>query len=282
MPYIGQQVPGLYQATKAVQRFNGDGSDTTFTLTTTVASAQDVLVSVNNVVQDTAAYTIPDGTTLTFSSAPSAGTGNIFVNYLSPQAGTIVPPAGSVTTTKIANNAVTMAKLATSGTLPALNGSALTNVGKVLQVITANKLDTFSSTSRTFVDVTGLSVQITPVSTSSKIYVSGVLVCSASDHWVFARLMRDSTQVLTPSGTLGNRTTANFGFGTLNTGEYMPSSLPIHALDSPSSTSQLTYKIQIETHAGTGFVNRTERDGNDSTGYDLRGVSTITVMEIAG
>jgi len=44
-------------------------------------------------VQDTAAYTIPDGVTLTFTAAPSTGTANIFVNYLSPQAGTIAPPA---------------------------------------------------------------------------------------------------------------------------------------------------------------------------------------------
>ena len=93
MPYIGQKVPGSYQATKAVQRFNGDGSDTTFTLNTTVSSMQDVLVSVDGVVQDTAAYTIPDGTTLTFTAAPSSGTGNIFVNYLAPQAGTITPAA---------------------------------------------------------------------------------------------------------------------------------------------------------------------------------------------
>jgi len=73
MPYIGQQVPGSYQATKAVQRFDGDNSTTTFTLTTTVSSVQDVLVSVDGVVQDTAAYTIPDGVTLTFSAAPSSG-----------------------------------------------------------------------------------------------------------------------------------------------------------------------------------------------------------------
>ena len=92
MPYIGQKVPGSYQATKAVQRFNGDGSDTTFTLTTTVSSVQDVLVSVDGVVQDTAAYTIPDGTTLTFSAAPSSGTGNIFVNYLGIADNSIVPP----------------------------------------------------------------------------------------------------------------------------------------------------------------------------------------------
>jgi hypothetical protein len=93
MPYIGQKVPGSYQATKAVQRFNGDNSTTTFTLTTAVSSVQDVLVSVDGVVQDTTSYTIPDGVTLTFTAAPSTGTANIFVNYLSPQAGTITPPA---------------------------------------------------------------------------------------------------------------------------------------------------------------------------------------------
>ena len=93
MPYIGKDVPTAYQSTTAVQRFNGDGSDTTFTLTTAVSSVQDVLVSVDGVVQDTAAYTIPDGTTLTFTAAPSSGTGNIFVNYLAPQASTITPAA---------------------------------------------------------------------------------------------------------------------------------------------------------------------------------------------
>jgi len=62
MPYLGQQTADNFQSTTAVQRFNGDGSDTTFTLTTAVSSVQDVLVSVDGVVQDTAAYTIPHHT----------------------------------------------------------------------------------------------------------------------------------------------------------------------------------------------------------------------------
>ena len=74
MVYIGKDVATAYQSTTAVQRFNGDGSDTTFTLTTAVSSVQDVLVSVDGVVQDTAAYTIPDGTTLTFTAEPSSVT----------------------------------------------------------------------------------------------------------------------------------------------------------------------------------------------------------------
>ena len=93
MPYIGKDVATAYQSTTAVQRFDGDGSDTTFTLTTAVSSVQDVLVSVDGVVQDTSAYTIPDGTTLTFTAAPSSGTANIFVNFLAPQTGTVTPAA---------------------------------------------------------------------------------------------------------------------------------------------------------------------------------------------
>ena len=92
MAYIGNQVQSGFHAIPSVQRFNGDGSDTTFTLSQTVSSVQDILVSVDGVVQDSNAYTIPDGTTLTFSAAPSSGTGNIFVNYLALTDGSVTAP----------------------------------------------------------------------------------------------------------------------------------------------------------------------------------------------
>ena len=93
MPYIGGLPAVNFQSTPSVQRFNGDGSDTTFTLNTTVNSVQDILVSVDGVVQDSNAYTVPDGTTLTFTAAPSSGTGNIFVNYLGKTLSSVTPPA---------------------------------------------------------------------------------------------------------------------------------------------------------------------------------------------
>ena len=93
MAYLGQGPVTTFESSTAVQRFNGDGSDTTFTLTTAVSSVQDVLVSVDGVVQDTSSYTIPDNTTLTFTAAPSSGTANIFVYYLAPQTGTVTPAA---------------------------------------------------------------------------------------------------------------------------------------------------------------------------------------------
>ena len=91
MAYIGNNVPANFQAPPAVVRFSGDGSDTTFALGRTIGSVQEILVSVDGVVQDSAAYTVPDGSTLTFSAAPSSGTNNIFVYFLELAAGTITP-----------------------------------------------------------------------------------------------------------------------------------------------------------------------------------------------
>ena len=93
MPYIGNQPPANFQSRPAVVRFNGDGSDTTFALGRTISAVQDIVVSVDGVVQDTAAYTVPDGVTLTFSAAPSSGTGNIFVYFLDLAGGNITPTA---------------------------------------------------------------------------------------------------------------------------------------------------------------------------------------------
>ena len=93
MSYIGNTLPANFQSLPAVQRFNGDGSDTTFTLAAQIANDQSILVSVDGVTQDSNAYSV-SGTTLTFTSAPSAGTGNIFVNTISPVGSTVVPPDG--------------------------------------------------------------------------------------------------------------------------------------------------------------------------------------------
>jgi hypothetical protein len=91
MAYLGNNVPANFQAPPAVVRFNGDGSDTTFALGRTVGSVQEILVSVDGVVQDTSAYTVPDGSTLTFTAAPSSGTNNIFVYFLDLSAGSVTP-----------------------------------------------------------------------------------------------------------------------------------------------------------------------------------------------
>ena len=81
-----------------------------------------------------------------------------------------------VTGTIIASQIATVnANTITSGSIPLaqipqLSGAKLPT-GSVLQVVSVNKADSFSTTSGTFVDVTGLNVSITPISTTSRIYV---------------------------------------------------------------------------------------------------------------
>ena len=82
MPYIGSQVGSSFSSRPATQEFNGDGSTTVFTLNQTVTQ-EDIVVSVDGVIQESVdAFTVPNGTNLTFTEAPSTGTGNIFVIYL--------------------------------------------------------------------------------------------------------------------------------------------------------------------------------------------------------
>ena len=77
MPLIGNDISPAFESLPTRQEFSGDGSTTTFTLNQTVSSAQDIVVSVDGVVQEpTGAYTVPDGTTLTFTAAPSNNSGN--------------------------------------------------------------------------------------------------------------------------------------------------------------------------------------------------------------
>jgi len=93
MPFIGNPPSTSFQARPATQEFNGDGSTTTFTLNQTVTQ-EDIVVSVDGVVQESVdAYTVPNGTTLTFTAAPSSGTGNIFVIYVGTSVGSVTPAA---------------------------------------------------------------------------------------------------------------------------------------------------------------------------------------------
>jgi len=95
MAYVGNPLASQFQARPATQEFNGDGSTTTFTLNNTVTQ-EDLIVSVDGVVQESVdAFTVPDGTTLTFTAAPSSGTGNIFVIYMGVAGSSVTPPAGN-------------------------------------------------------------------------------------------------------------------------------------------------------------------------------------------
>jgi hypothetical protein len=95
MPYIGTPAVDRFTSTKSASVFSGDGSTTAFTLDHAVGSDEDILVSVDGVVQEpSVAYAVSNGTTLTFTAAPSSNSGNnIFVYYLFRTVGTVGHPS---------------------------------------------------------------------------------------------------------------------------------------------------------------------------------------------
>jgi|TARA_Y100000033_G_scaffold19432_1_gene18244 hypothetical protein len=135
MPYIGNQgsVAGFVNQPSKQDLTGATGS--TLTLTHAVSGPEDISLFINNVRQEpTTSYTAT-GTTVTLQGYTVAASDDIYVLYNGLTQLSSVPVDDSVSTAKIADNAITMAKLATSGTLPALNGSALTSVVGNAQVI---------------------------------------------------------------------------------------------------------------------------------------------------
>ena len=155
--------------------------------------------------------------------------------------------------------------------------------GKILQVVSTTKTDTFSTSSSTLTDITGLSVSITPSSSSSKIlvvaYINGVIDTGSSSYGGRLQLVRGSTNIA-QGDAAGSR---QVGTGHLGGQDSWPffQSTTITYLDSPSTTSSTTYKIQCaHTQSRTIQINTADGDQNSST-FGLRTVSTITVMEVA-
>ena len=100
MPYIGSDPSNRFVAPKAASVFSGDGSTTAFTLDHAVGSDEDILESVDGVIQEpSVAYAVSNGTTLTFTAAPSSNSGNmIFVYYLFRTVGTVSHPSNNALT----------------------------------------------------------------------------------------------------------------------------------------------------------------------------------------
>ena len=153
--------------------------------------------------------------------------------------------------------------------------------GSVMQTASTAKTDTFTTTSTTDVDLTGLSVAITPTSTSDKILVRAVIKwqtsgSSAKPVWT---LLRGATKIAIGDAA-GSRTRASgssVGISIVTDGCYTE---VIEFLDSPASASAQTYKIQVRTSASSLYINRNLTDA-DSAAND-RLISTITAQVIKG
>ena len=255
MPFIGNQ-PALSFTSFAKQDFTTSAT-TSYTLDNPVANANELALFINNVRQEpTTAYSASN-TSLTLTEATSSSD-DMYAIFLGKAIQTVNPPNSSVGTSQLVDGSVTSSKL---------------GAGAILQVQSTTKTDTFNTTSTSFTDVTGLSVAITPSSTSSKVLINfsiGTHDLTGAGDFAY-QIVRGSTAIGLGSG---GGTSATVG-GTINAdrGE----SVAMTFLDTPSTTSATTYKIQVRTPSGTQmFINTRDGNSNYST------ISTITVMEIKG
>ncbi len=150
--------------------------------------------------------------------------------------------------------------------------------GKILQVVSTTKTDAFTVTSSSYTEVTGLTASITPSSSSSKILVAVSLSINPRATTVaYYEIRRDSTSI--GSGTAsGSRPGA---FASVYIGRtFGTTKLSGNFLDSPSSTSALTYSVRVAAGSGVLAIN-TSSDDTDSGAY-ARTSSTITLIEVAG
>jgi len=140
--------------------------------------------------------------------------------------------------------------------------------GKVLQVVEGTKTGDILTTSTSYSDV-GLSVTITPSSATSKIYIMAMLSSAGkyvgnSGTALKAKLLRDSTDIL----FVGD------GIAWTNASEYNICAVPLNKLDTPATTSAITYKVQFASYvSGQNAIVNYYQASNTV-------VSTIIAMEI--
>jgi len=192
-------------------------------------------------------------------------------------------PLSTIASNQIKQNTIVDANINSNANI----ASTKLGTGSVLQVVSANKLDNTGSGDfdANFENISGLSVNITPSSTSSKIYVIATLQVSISSYHITFRIARGGNAIITPVAA-GNRMLgmAHIYGSTSFNDHYNIESKVMQVLDSPSSTSQLTYTVQGQNKHNpntTGLAINGTHSGDDGA-YNSRTTSTITAMEIAG
>ena len=145
--------------------------------------------------------------------------------------------------------------------------------GAILQVVQTFKNDSFSTTSTSYVDITGFSVTITPSSTSNKILLLNFagLSTDGNSSVQYINLLRGSTAIAQPSVSTGFSSTATMFPQSISN----MISWSYSFLDSPSTTSATTYKWQIKGYTGTQYINQRALN-------DMPRTATMIAMEVAG
>ena len=283
MPYIGKQpTVGNFQVCDAISVVNGQAAYTmqVGSANVTPETAFHMLVSLNGVLQKPGSSFTISGSTITFASNLATGDVIDFIILLGDVLNIGTPSDDTVATASIQANAVTAAKLnnnvisgltalgaepadtdefliSDAGTIKRLDYSYIKGGGKVLQVVGATSTNETTTTSTSYQAVTD-GVSITPAASSSKVLLFANFETSGTDSaiMVATSFFRDSTEV-TGGSRLAQRTAAGN-----TTSAAAPDQMSMVFLDSPSTTSQVTYKIAFKrqsNQSGTVKINDDEK-----------------------
>ena len=162
-----------------------------------------------------------------------------------------------------------------------VDGAPTGGGGGIIQVVSTTKTDTFVTTSTSFVDITGLSVSITPKFSTSKILVTYHTNASMEDDGYRGglRLMRDSTAIFVGDSAGSRPQLSNHLVEA--TGTQQQFSYSGQTLDSPATTSAVTYKVQAISLDSGRQININKSYGDSDDALNGRTASSITVMEVS-
>ena len=159
---------------------------------------------------------------------------------------------------------------------------------KILQVVQSKKTSEQSNSSASYVQITDLNCSITPSSTNSKILIMVQISSNVYSGYnsSFFRLTKGGTAI---SGALGadsgdaNEEVSFADTSTQYTNNKAMNTVGTTYLDSPSSTSALTYGVQWRVpntnSSYTNYINGPYARHGSS--YRARAISTITLMVVA-
>ena len=193
---------------------------------------------------------------------------------------------------------VTLAAPAVSGTttltLPATSGTVLTNgtntnfpAGSTLQAVqaifTGTQTLATGGVNANFSDITSLSVTITPSSSSNKILLIAHLTSMCGDdRMIYFKFTGGNTATFV-GDTAGNKTRVG-GFYCSGNAAGSPNGAPVTMmyLDSPSTTSATTYKVQGAPNylSGSAYINYNPNETDNA--YFCRGASSLIAIEVKG
>ncbi len=167
-----------------------------------------------------------------------------------------------------------------AGVLKRLDAS-LVGGGKINQVVSTHFTTQSQMSSSSFAAISGCTVDITPSATSSKVFVMLSLCAGVNaSSYAFFKLYRGSTLIGSGSDS-SNRIGCNFSLSQNNGDTTSDGVVQVsyHYLDSPSSTSALTYTVQASTFSNSTITYNKTPDNSDN-GRTAQASSVITVIEV--